>query len=73
MQDNYEEDQRDKLVSRLMEYQKYKDAAALLEEMYEQRSHQLTRPQASVIDEWSVVHGSRRLQQIKNQRSFIKR
>jgi segregation and condensation protein A len=55
MQDNYEEDQRDKLVSRLMEYQKYKDAAALLEEMYEQRSHQLTRPQASVIDEWSVV------------------
>lgn len=52
--DTYEEDQRDQLAARLMEYQKYKEAALQLEKQAENRERQLSRPKDSQTDIWSV-------------------
>lgn len=51
---NYEEDQREKLMSRLQEYQRYKDAAKELEKSYIQREKRFGRDMASTALEWSV-------------------
>lgn len=53
IEQEYEEDQREKLVSRLIEYQKYKEASEELKIRYEQRQRQFTRPASSLIDQWS--------------------
>ena len=52
--DNYEEDHREKLVQRLIEYQKFKEASQELKSAYEERLRHFTRPQSSLVDEWSV-------------------
>lgn len=52
--DAYEEDQRDQLAARLLEYQKYKEAALLLEEQAQNRELQLSRPKDSQTDVWSL-------------------
>lgn len=54
LEENYEEDQRDKLVNRLLEYQKYKEAAASLKEWADFRSERIARDPSSLIEEWSV-------------------
>lgn len=54
VQDTYEEDHRDKLVQRLLEYQKFKEASEELKTAYEERLRHFTRPQSSLVDEWSV-------------------
>lgn len=50
VQENYEEDQRERLVKRLIEYQKYKDISEQLKIRYEHRMRQLGRDPASIID-----------------------
>ncbi|MCF0246647.1 MAG: segregation/condensation protein A [Ileibacterium sp.] len=50
----YEEDQRDKLVARLVEYQRYKEAAASLKEFEEDRQKHVSRMVSSLVEEWSV-------------------
>ena len=52
VEQEYEEDQREKLVERLLEYQKYKEASALLKEGYLERQKLFTRPQASIVSSW---------------------
>ena len=52
--DTYEEDHREKLVQRLIEYQRYKEASLELKNAYEERLRHFTRPQSSLVDEWSV-------------------
>lgn len=49
VQENYEEDQRERLVKRLIEYQKYKDISEQLKIKYEHRMRQLSRDPASMI------------------------
>lgn len=49
---DYEEDQRDKLVNRLMEYQRYKEASEFLKEEFDKRQKLYTRPQASIVSSW---------------------
>ncbi|OCN04609.1 chromosome segregation protein ScpA [Erysipelotrichaceae bacterium MTC7] len=42
--EEYEEDQRDKLVQRLLEYEKFKKASATFEKHYESRQKMMERP-----------------------------
>lgn len=49
---DYEEDQRDKLVNRLLEYQRYKEASEFLKEKFDKRQKLYTRPQASIVSSW---------------------
>ena len=51
-EDQYEEDQRDKLVNRLLEYQRYKEASEFLKEEFDKRQKLYTRPQASIVSSW---------------------
>lgn len=52
VESQYEDVQREQLVSRLIEYQKYKEASDLLKEEFDQRQKKYTRPQASIISSW---------------------
>lgn len=49
---DYEEDQRDKLVNRLLEYQRYKEASEFLKEEFDKRQKLYTRLQASIVSSW---------------------
>lgn len=49
---DYEEYQRDKLVNRLLEYQRYKEASEFLKEEFDKRQKLYTRPQASIVSSW---------------------
>ena len=49
---DYEEDQRDKLVNRLLEYHRYKEASEFLKEEFDKRQKLYTRPQASIVSSW---------------------
>ncbi len=53
LDENYEEDQKERLVARLMEYQRYKEASQQFETLRKIRSRQLEREPASLIEEWS--------------------
>ena len=52
---DYEEDQRDKLVNRLLEYQRYKEASEFLKEEFDKRQKLYTRPQASIVSSWQSL------------------
>lgn len=61
VKEEYEEDQRDQLVKRLIEYQKYKEASENLKENYENRIHQFDRPISSLVEEWRIPAESEKL------------
>lgn len=44
IEDEYEEDPKERLVKRLLEYQKYKEISKTLYEAYSDRSYQLSKP-----------------------------
>ncbi|MFV0382194.1 MAG: segregation and condensation protein A [Breznakia sp.] len=50
--EEYEEDQRDKLVRRLLEYQKFKEASETFLKKYEERSKQMEKPISKETDKW---------------------
>lgn len=50
--DAYEEDPREKLVRRLIEYQKFKEITPLLETRLEERSMHYTKPQSEIPAQW---------------------
>ena len=52
LEDEYEEDPKERLVKRLLEYQQYKEASEELSIMYEARQSQLSRPFADEVDTW---------------------
>lgn len=52
LDDNYEEDQRDKLVKRIIEYEKIKKASNMLEELADERNLHFTKIQSIVPAEW---------------------
>ena len=54
VEEEYEEDQRDQLVARLLEYQRYKEVSLALKEDYEQRQLHFSRPVSSLVEEWKV-------------------
>ncbi|MBB5183283.1 segregation and condensation protein A [Catenisphaera adipataccumulans] len=55
LEDEYEEDQREKLVRRLLEYQQFKDASQTLRTQFDRRQKQYTRPQASMVESWMQI------------------
>ncbi len=52
LQDEYEEDPKERLVRRLLEYQQYKEVSIQLNKLYEDRQNLLSKPVSSEIDEW---------------------
>ena len=54
VEEEYEEDQRDQLVARLLEYQRYKEVSLALKEDYEQSQLHFSRPVSSLVEEWKV-------------------
>ncbi|MCR5230352.1 MAG: segregation/condensation protein A [Solobacterium sp.] len=53
LNDEYEEDPKDRLVRRLLEYQQFKEISAVLNSMYLERQNLLTRPVAMEAEEWA--------------------
>lgn len=60
--EEYEEDQRTKLVQRLVEYQRYKEISEKLKSEYEDRQKHFSRPVASLVEKWSVPIESDKLE-----------
>lgn len=54
VEEEYEEDQRTKLVARLIEYQKYKEISEKLRIDYENRQKHFTRPVSPLVEQWSI-------------------
>ena len=50
--DEYEEDPQDRLIKRLLEYQKYRDVANIFHNYYEERNLQYAKPLAIESDQW---------------------
>ena len=52
--EEYEEDQRDKLVRRLIEYQRFKSISQEFSKMYEERQRQMSKPLSDTTSQWIV-------------------
>ena len=52
IEEEYEEDHREKLVKRLLEYQRYKEVSAQFEEKYEQRQRLMSKPMSEETTQW---------------------
>lgn len=52
--ETYEEDQRNKLVQRLLEYQRFKDATSILENNFQERSLNLEKPISEITQSWQI-------------------
>ena len=53
LEDDYEEDPKDRLVRRLLEYQQFKEISESFGRMYQARQEMLSKPVSSIIDEWA--------------------
>ncbi|MFV0479683.1 MAG: segregation and condensation protein A [Anaerorhabdus sp.] len=53
LDDEYEEDPKDRLVRRLLEYQQFKEISEQLNDLYHQRSVQLSKPISIEVDDWT--------------------
>lgn len=49
----YEEDPKDRLVRRLIEYQQYKEVSEVLEDYYKSRQTQMSKPISEQVDLWA--------------------
>lgn len=50
--EEYEEDQREKLVQRLLEYQRFKEVSSLLTQQYENRQLLMSKPLSEETSKW---------------------
>jgi segregation and condensation protein A len=48
----YEEDPKERLVKRLLEYQQFKEVTGLLNDRFEERQEQICKPVSEEADEW---------------------
>jgi segregation and condensation protein A len=53
LEDEYEEDPKDRLVRRLLEYQQFKEVSSTLSAMYSERQEMLGKPVSNEVDEWT--------------------
>lgn len=53
LEDEYEEDPKDRLVRRLLEYQQFKEVSEQLNDLYHQRAMQMSKPISIEVDEWT--------------------
>ena len=61
--EEYEEDQRDQLVHRLLEYQKYKEASQWLMNQYEERQKQYSKPMSQEAIRYTLQERTEPLQE----------
>ena len=52
IEEEYEEDQRDKLVKRLLEYQRFKEVSEQLMKSYEERQMMMSKPLSQEANQW---------------------
>ncbi|MFR0980320.1 MAG: segregation and condensation protein A, partial [Holdemania filiformis] len=52
LNDAYEEDPKDRLVRRLLEYQQFKEISEQLKQLYLDRQRQITKPISIESEEW---------------------
>ncbi len=52
VEEEYEEDQRDKLVRRLLEYQRFKEVSELFQKQYEERQRLMSKPLSEEANQW---------------------
>lgn len=50
--DEYEEDPKDRLVKRLLEYQQFKEVTSQLGDLYQERQEMLAKPVSNEADQW---------------------
>ena len=53
LEDEYEEDPKERLVRRLLEYQQFKEVTSELNELYSERQNLLSKPLSSITEEWT--------------------
>ena len=58
LDDTYEEDPKQRLVRRLLEYQQYKEVSASLCALFEQRQERMSHPVSGIVDEWMKDEGN---------------
>lgn len=59
IEDDYEEDPKQRLVRRLLEYQQYKEVSEELTALYEERQEKLSRPVSMESDMWNQEEENR--------------
>lgn len=52
IEEEYEEDQRDKLMKRLLEYQRFKEVSELFQQKYEERQCLMSKPMSEETKQW---------------------
>lgn len=52
IEEEYEEDQRDKLVKRLLEYQRFKEISKTFQKQYEDRQKLMSKPLSTEANKW---------------------
>ena len=62
IEEEFEEDQRDKLVARLLEYQRYKEVCLTFEDYYNQRQMSYTKPPSEETNQWITLVREEELQ-----------
>ena len=62
IEEEFEEDQRDKLVARLLEYQRYKEVCQTFEDYYNQRQMSYTKPPSEETNQWITLVKEEELQ-----------
>ncbi len=55
LEEDYEEDESQRLVARLVEYQKYKEVSASFEQLWHERLMMHDKPQAQIANDWMKV------------------
>lgn len=53
IEEEYEEDHREMLMKRLIEYQQYKEISQIFAERYEQRQLQMEKPVSEIVVQWT--------------------
>ncbi len=52
VKEEYEQDQRERLVARLLEYQQYKEVSSYFKDSFDQRQKHFSRPLSTLVDDW---------------------
>lgn len=62
IEEEYEEDQRERLVKRLLEYQRYKEVSADFEKKYEERQLLMSKPISEETNKWMKTSIEKKLE-----------
>ncbi len=52
LEDDYEEDPKERLVRRLLEYQQFKEVSMVLNSLFEERQSMYAKPLSGIVDTW---------------------